>query len=167
MQTDMRVIAFDLFGTVVDMSTADKEDLREYGRQLKQNMWKPLVLPQQWAWLPAFEDSARGLARLRSRHIVVTCSNAPLGLQAKLCKYNDLRFDALIPLELNQVYKTNPVAYLTVCEVLGVKAKQVTMVTANETFGDLEASAALGMTPRLIRGHTNQTILDLAVELGC
>ncbi len=39
------------------------------------------------------------------------------------------------------------------------------MVTANEHFGDLEASAALGMTPKLIRGSQTKNIIELAQEL--
>jgi hypothetical protein len=42
------------------------------------------------------------------------------------------------------------------------------MVTANKDFGDLEASAALGMTPMLIRsGDGPKTIIELAEQLGC
>ena len=164
----LKVIAFDVFGTVVDLSEAPREEVRAYARHIHQPQWQPLVLPESWARFSAHPDAALGIARLRQDYLVVTCSNGPLGLLAKLSKHNGISWDAIIPLELNRVYKPSPRAYLTVCEVLGVLPQEVMMVTANKDFGDLEASAALGMTPMLIRGETQKTILDLAwlLELG-
>src|SRR5688572_30568770 len=113
----MNVIAFDLFGTVFDLSVVDKDEIRAYANHIKQAEWSPLQLPSSWEYLPVFPDSAEGISRLRTKYTVVTCSNAPLGLSAKLCKRAGVQFDAIIPLELNRVYKTNPKAYLTICEV--------------------------------------------------
>lgn len=164
----MKVIAFDLFGTVFDLSSVDRQEIRDYASQLRRDEWQPLKLPKSWETLPAHADSAEGIERLRKRFIVVTCSNGPLGLTAKLSKNNGISWDAIIPLELNRVYKTDPLAYLTVCEVLAVRAEDVMMVTANKDFGDLEASAALGMTPQLIRDpDCPATIIELAERLGC
>lgn len=164
----MKVIAFDLFGTVFDLSQVDREEVRGYVSHIRAPEWSPLELPKSWEMLSAHADSAEGLARLREKYFVVTCSNGPLGLTAKLSKNNGIVWDAIIPLELNRVYKTDPQAYLTVCEVLGVPPEDVTMVTANKDFGDLEASQSLGMTPQLIRhsGHP-PTIISLAERLGC
>lgn len=105
---------------------------------------------------------------LRERYTVVTCSNGPCGMLAKLCKFNDLRFDLITPLELRKVYKPNLQAYWTVFDVLGVEPSEVMMVTANEKFGDLEAAAELGMQSKLIRNEWNgqMTIEDLAEELA-
>lgn len=164
----MKVIAFDLFGTVFDFSAVPREEIRDYVHHLRKPEWSPLSLPPSWEHLPAHPDSAEGIARLRTKFLVVTCSNGPLGLSAKLCKNAGVQFDAITPLELNRVYKTNPKAYMTVCEVYDVKPSEVMMVTANEGFGDLEASAALGMTPQLIRGGSSVgDILRLAEILDC
>lgn len=158
----MKVIAFDLFGTVFNLSAVDRQEIRDYADHIRKPEWEPLTLPASWEHLPPFPDSAEGIAKLRKEFFVVTCSNAPLGLTAKLCKNGGIQFDAIIPLELNRVYKTNPRAYMTVCEVLGVPPQDVMMVTANKTFGDIEASGALGMTPMLIRGDSAiGSILDL------
>ena len=46
--------------------------------------------------------------------------------------------------------------------MLDVKPEEVAMVTANETFGDLEASGVLGMRPILIRDGNLPTIGSLA-----
>jgi HAD superfamily hydrolase (TIGR01493 family) len=164
----LNVIAFDVFGTVVDFAGVPREEVREYARQLRRPEWSPLLLPDSWASLPAHPDSAEGIERLRQKFFVVTCSNGPLGLMARLAKNAGLRWDAIIPLELNRVYKPDPRAYLTVCEVLNVSPAAVTMVTANKDFGDLEGSAAVGMTPVLIRGQSGvPTITALAESLGC
>ena len=153
----MKVIAFDVFGTLFDLGGVPIPELQAYQKHLREfresGEWKPLSFPESWERLPAFEDSASGLRVLRFNYFVCTCSNAPLGLQAKLFKHAHMSVDAFIPLELGQTFKTNPKAYMMICDVLGVEPKDVLMVTANEHFGDLEASQALGMTPCLIRKY--------------
>lgn len=163
----IKVIAFDVFGTVFDLSSVNRNELSNYVNHIRQKEWQPLKLPESWETLPAHEDSREGIELLREKYLVVTCSNGPLGLLTKLSKHNKISWDAIIPLELNKVYKTNPKAYMTVCEVLNVIPSEVIMVTANEKFGDLEASAALGMTPILIRNENSKykTIIDLAKDL--
>lgn len=164
----MKVIAFDVFGTVVDLTRANHEEIREYARHIRKPEWSPLVLPPTWENLPAHPDSAEGIARLRKKFFVVTCTNGPLGLIAKLSKNNGIQWDAIVPLELKRIFKPRAGAYLTVCEVLSVPPAEVMMVTANKDFGDLEASEALGMTPQLIRGESDvPTITALADRLGC
>lgn len=158
----IKVLAFDVFGTVFDLSGVDREEVKSYARHIRSPEWKPLTLPQSWETLPAHPDSAEGINLLREKFIVVTCSNGNLGLLTKLSKHNKVQWDAIIPLELNKVYKPNPKAYMTVCEVLNVLPEEVMMVTANATFGDLEASKALGMTPMLIRDeNTPKDIIEL------
>jgi 2-haloacid dehalogenase len=163
-ETMIKVIAFDVFGTVFNLSGVERSDLKAYAEHIKKPEWSPLHL-KSWETLPAHLDSATGISLLRHKYTVVTCSNGPLGLLSKLSKYNDISWDAIIPLELNKVFKPNPKAYMTVCEVMGVEPSEVMMVTANEHFGDLEASAALGMTPMLIRKDINSNIIDLYVKL--
>ncbi len=148
----IKVIAFDTFGTVFDLAGVPREELRAYLKHIQKPEWSPLVLPSSWEQLPAHPDAACGIDRLRDAgYLVVTCSNGPLGLLAKLSKHNEVHWDAIIPLEMNKVFKTNPKSYMTVCEVMGVAPEEVLMVTANKTFGDLEASRKLGMRAELIR----------------
>jgi len=162
------VIAFDLFGTVVDMSGVPIEEMKDYAHQLRKFQrggWEPLELPEHWGQLLAFDDAVEGLRMLSEEFRVVTCSNAPLGLQNSLALINGLPFDAIVPLEANRVYKTDPKAYLTVCQVMRVKPENVLMVTANKDFGDLEASVAVGMQSVLIRDDKIPTITALAEAL--
>lgn len=164
----VKVIAFDVFGTVVDFSSAESWQVRNYIEAIQLPTWRPLMLPCSWERLPAHPDSREGIKRLRSKFMVVTCSNGPLGMLARLSKNAGIEWDAIIPLELNRVYKPRPDAYRTVCEVLGVTPDEVLMVTANKTFGDLEASREIGMQAQLIRGDDGpKTIIELAELLGC
>lgn len=125
-------------------------------------------LPTSWETLPAHPDAREGIAKLRERFIVVTMSNGPLGLLTKLSKHNGISWDAIIPIEMKRVYKPNPVAYLTICDLLDVQPSEIMMVTANEKFGDLEAAQRLGMWTTLIRCPAVSsrpaipTIIDLA-----
>lgn len=159
----LKVIAFDVFGTVFDLSVAPHQEIKDYAKHIRQPEWAPLHLPKSWETLPAHKDSAKGIAMLREQFIVVTCSNGPLGLLTKLSKYNNVSWDAIIPLELNKVFKPNPKAYLTVCEVLDILPSEMMMVTANKDFGDLEAASKLGMQAQLIRGSSEvKDIIELA-----
>lgn len=162
----IKVIAFDVFGTVFDLSGIPKQEIKDYINHIRKPVWEPLKLPEHWARQPAHTDASFGIGWLRSKYMVVTCSNGPLGLLTKLSKFNGVTWDAIIPLELNRVYKPNPKAYLTVCEVLDVLPEEVLMVTANKTFGDLEASVSVGMKSILIRGDDGpKTIIELAEQL--
>lgn len=164
----MKVVAFDLFGTVFDLSVVDRQEIRDYASHIRKSEWSPLELPQSWETWPAHPDSAEGIERLRKKFFVVTLSNAPLGMAARLSKHNGISWDAIIPLELKRVYKPDLEAYLTVNWVLGVSPKDTMMVTANKDFGDLEGSEQIGMTPQLIRHPGEpQTIIELARKLGC
>lgn len=160
----IRVIAFDVFGTIFDLSNVDKQEIRDYIAHIKQPEWTPLHLPDSWARLPTHDDAYHGLQKLRGSFSVVTCSNGPVPLLVKLSKNNGIEWDAVIPIHMNRVYKPNPKAYLTVCEVMWVQPSEVLMVTANEKFGDIEAAEALGMRAALIE-RPGRTIIDLANEL--
>ena len=152
----MRVLAFDVFGTVLDLSGVPCEELRSYAAQLKQDPWKGLLLPNSWRSLPAHPDAKEGLERLRKKFICVTLSNGPLPLLARAINHNKLSFDAIIPIECAEVYKPNPKAYAFAADLLCVDETMVTMVTANPGFGDVEAARACGMQAQVIR-HADDT----------
>lgn len=163
----LKVIAFDVFGTVVDLSGVPREEIRDYARHIHKPDWEPITFPKSWEDIPAHPDSSAGIALLRQQYSVVTCSNSPTELLVKLSKRGNINWDAIIPIEAYKVYKPNPLAYLAIADLLRVDPSEVAMVTANPTFGDVEASAALGMLPIVIRqpGDGIQTITDLAHHL--
>jgi 2-haloacid dehalogenase len=164
----IKVIAFDVFGTVFDLSGVNHEEIRDYAHHIRQETWSPLVLPESWKTLPAHADSKEGIDRLRRKFMVVTMSNGPLDLLAALSKHNNISWDAIIPIQMNKVYKPKPKAYLTICELMKVEPSEVMMVTANKTFGDIEAANSLGMQSQWIRGNSEvRDIFQLATKLGC
>lgn len=162
----LKVIAFDVFNTIVSFEGVDKEEIRAYARHIKQPSWSPLVLPKSWETLKAFPDSKQGIQMLRENYKCVTLSNGPSDLLRKISEFNDIEWDFIIPLEKYKVYKPNRIAYLTVCSTFDVKPEEVMMVSANKTFGDIEAALSLGMKASLIRqGDNIDTIIDLAATL--
>lgn len=164
----IKVVAFDCFGTVFDLSDTPRDEIRDYIRQVRRPEWAPLDLPASWAELPAFPDSAEGIERLRSRYMVVTCANGPLGLLATMSKRSGVTWDAIIPLELNRVYKPDLRAYRSVAEIMGVEPGEVLIVTGNEGSPDLVAPKEIGMQTMRIRDPDGgpQTIIELAELLG-
>ncbi len=168
---DIKVLAFDVFGTVFDLSNVDKGEIRNYVKLVHGNKWVPLRIPESWEGLSAHPDAVEGIARLRRHYTVVTLSNCPLASLVKLSRANDITWDAIIPIELKKVYKPNLEAYRTVYEVLDIFPDQVMMVTANKTFGDLEAADCLGMRKALVRDTSipegYKDVNHLAQVLGC
>jgi FMN phosphatase YigB (HAD superfamily) len=148
--TSPKLIMFDIFGTVFSLADIPREEIKAYVDHIRQPKWSPLVLPEAWNSLPAHDGAKEGIDELRKHAMVVTCSNGPLATQAHLAKHNDIHWDAIMPLELWQVYKPYCGAYLGVMGCLGFKAEETMMVTANESFGDLEAAKALGIQSCLI-----------------
>lgn len=173
-----KLLCFDLFGTVIDMANVDRDELRAYGDFLaewrRSRQWLPLELPESWATLPAFHDARDGLELLAEKgYRCVTLSNAPLPLTRAMLRHNDLTFAGIVPLEATGAYKTDPACYTFACALWGVPPCDAAMVTANRTFGDLEAAAGIGMRPILIRDSTPcpadhyPDILALAESLPC
>ena len=92
----IKVVAFDLFGTVFKLSVVPREEVKDYARQLRRLEWAPLKLPESWEELVPFDDAQDALLRLSKRYWVVTMSNAPWRLQRKLVVHNGLPFDAMM-----------------------------------------------------------------------
>lgn len=161
MHTSKYVIGFDLFGTLFEFKDVPIEERRDYARQISEKEYKPLVLPNSWKDLEPFEDVFEGLSRLRDYGFkCVTCSNAPEALSNHLITKHNL------PMEfksIGEVYKPNPQAYLNVIKQCGVKVENFVMISANKSFGDLEAVVALGGKSYAIRDYKNKpSTIDLA-----
>lgn len=162
----IKLVAFDLFNTVMQMDGATREEMRAYIRHIKQDVWQPLVLPDSWTKLLPFADSQAGLELLRSRFMVVTMSNAPLEFTARMLKNCDLRFDAITPLEGRRVFKPRPESYACLRDTYRLYPEEICMVSANKDFGDIEGARKLGMRSELIRNPgCPQTIIELAGAL--
>jgi len=155
---EIKVIAFDVFGTLVKLDGVPREEVKAYADHIRKPEWSPLTLPESWTRLPAFDDSRPVLKFLSKWFTVVTLTNGPVSMMVPLLKNAAIDVDMVVPLELRQVYKTDPRAYMLVCDLFRVEPKNVLMVTANEKFGDIEASRSLGMSAALVRGEEFPTL---------
>lgn len=173
----MKVILFDVFGTVFNLDGVSRHEVGEYVRHVHQRGWSPLILPKSWELIPAHADAAEGVARLRRQFTVVTLSNGPVDLLVRMSRNAGISWDFIVPVQCRQVYKPHPDAYRMACEMTGVEATDCLMVTANPGFGDVEASRAIGMQAQVIRHADDpefpewkgcpKDILELAERLGC
>lgn len=164
----IQVIAFDLFGTVLDPTNIPLEEKRDYIRQVRTLPWQPLNLPESWSDIPAYPDAKEGLQRLRTKFKIVTCSNWHKPLIETVLEKNGLEFDHIVALENYKVYKPKFVAYAAICDEMGVDPALTVMVTGNEGSPDLVYPPMMGMSVQRIRkeGHP-LNITELANTLGC
>lgn len=96
-----------------------------------------------WERLPAWPDSAAGLAGLGSRFTVSTLSNGNQTQQQRLMEFTGLPFHRLMSAEDFHHYKPDPEIYLGAVAALGLEPGQVMMVAAHK--GDLRAAQANGL----------------------
>lgn len=150
----IKVIAFDCFGTVFDMSTLARDDISGYvatSRDKHGEEWQPLNLSDAWYELRAHPDSAEGIRKLRRKFKVCTLSNGPFHLLEHISRNAGLVWDLIIPIEMLKAYKRHPSTYLAVPSLFRVDPSEVLVVTANPGFGDVEAATQLGMQAVVIR----------------
>lgn len=100
-------------------------------------------LVRSWHRLPAWPDSAEGVARLRRRYTVAAVSNGGFALLTNLIKTAGLPFDCIISAELARHYKPDPEVYLTVARLLDVAPEQVLMVATH--IWDLAGARKAGL----------------------
>jgi 2-haloacid dehalogenase len=100
-------------------------------------------LVRAWHRLPAWDDSAEGLARLGSRYIVTALSNGGFALLTNLVKAAGLPFDCVLSAELARAYKPAPGPYLTAAALLDVSPAEILMVAAHKW--DLDGARNAGL----------------------
>lgn len=173
--SELRLLAFDIFGTLADMSLATKESLESYGHQIKENIRRNDVWPgayqkfdlsPEWEFLPPHDDVLSGIRRLRRRFFVTTFSNAPSLLQIRMLRHWSVEVDGITPLDAYKRAKPIQRAYDISAEHWQFHPSEIMVVTANESFGDLEKSVNAGMKSVLIRDEKIPTLHDLATALG-
>jgi 2-haloacid dehalogenase len=174
----MRVLLFDVFGTLVDWPAVVDDWRRAYQPAMDRvrggAAWRDLdslqretlrgvlaesgvqlatahqeVLVQGWRKLRPWPDTRAGLGRLRSSYLTATLSNGHLSLLADLLKFGDLRVDALLSAQLAGSYKPDPQVYLTALQLLDCSPEEAGMVAAHPS--DLRAAAAIGLRPIFVR----------------
>lgn len=165
MKPPIKCVAFDLFGTVLDLSNTPKQEIRDYISHVRKPDWSPLMLPQSWRDLKPFPDVIEGLTMLKERGLyTVTCSNAPWEFTDDLLHRAGLwRLLDVCDIARNKCFKPNPNAYWAICEQFDYKPNECLMVTGNAKSPDIEGARAIGMQSISIRQPgTPQTIIELA-----
>jgi 2-haloacid dehalogenase len=88
-------------------------------------------LVRTWHRLPAWDDVAEGLRRLRERYVVIALSNGGFALLTHLVKAERLAFDAIVSAQNARSYKPDPRVYHCAAELLDVAPHRVLMVAAH------------------------------------
>src|SRR5579864_432655 len=96
-----------------------------------------------WHRLMPWPDSVAGLKRLKKKFTNAPLSNGNVILLADMAKNAGLPWDLILSAELARHYKPDPEAYLTACELLGLKPEEVMMTAAHRL--DLAAARSFGL----------------------
>lgn len=165
----VKALAFDCFGTVFDFKNFSRAEIKAYSDHVHNpNRNGFYRFSGMWYQLQAHPDAAPGIDLLRRKgYYCCTLSNGPSYLLEPLSEKAGIKWDKIIPLEKYEVYKPTELdAYRTVEKETPYKLSDFMMVTANPTFGDVEAATELGMVPQVIRHeNTPATIIELAESL--
>lgn len=102
-----------------------------------------------WHRLDPWPDARGGLERLRQRFVVATLSNGNMALLITMAKHADLRWDAILSVELAKHYKPDPEVYSTAAGLLGLQPHEVLMVAAHND--DLQGARAVGLRTAFVR----------------
>jgi FMN phosphatase YigB (HAD superfamily) len=168
-----KLLAFDWFNTLGDiMGFATREERQWYAEQIDRNQkeWRPFELSDRWREMPVFDDVVEGIAKIWTKGVkVVIFSNAPEPLALAMLAHNGVEVDGVVPLERYETSKPSDDAYWSLRSWafvnFRVEHEEIAVVTANETFGDLEGAKAAGMQSFLIRGEEFPTLFDLEASL--
>uniref|UniRef100_UPI0032D6DB63 (S)-2-haloacid dehalogenase n=1 Tax=Klebsiella oxytoca TaxID=571 RepID=UPI0032D6DB63 len=95
-----------------------------------------------WSKLIPWDDTAPGLARLRSKYITSTLSNGSMASVLRISKLGALPFDAILTAELVRSSKPDPKVYQLALDSVGIEAHQAMMVACHKY--DLQAAKRLG-----------------------
>ncbi|MEM7068141.1 MAG: haloacid dehalogenase type II [Pseudomonadota bacterium] len=100
-------------------------------------------LNKAWEKLPPWPDSVSGLAHLKEKAIIATCSNGSIALMTRLAKFGKLPWDCILGAEIAKNYKPHREAFLKSVSALGVEPHDVVMVAAHNS--DLYAARKYGL----------------------
>jgi len=100
-------------------------------------------LNRVWHRLAPWPDAVGGLNRMKSRHILATCSNGNIALMVNMAKYNGLPWDMVLGAEITQAYKPMRECYLGSAAALDLDPAECCMVAAHNE--DLAAAQSFGL----------------------
>jgi 2-haloacid dehalogenase len=96
-----------------------------------------------WHRLDPWPDVVPGLAELKEHFVIAPFSNGNVSLLVDMAKRTGLPWDLVLCAETSGAYKPQPESYLNAVAMLGLDARDVTMVAAHPD--DLRAARAAGL----------------------
>lgn len=177
-----KAVLFDVLNTLVDASTANDEydgateDYLRY-KGLSGPRWSRMWdVPSNWIRFPAWPEVPAAMQRLVDAGVrCCAMSNVPMSVVITMLDNAGIPIEAhdVIPLSMYRVYKPHRIAYMAALDHVGLidDPSQCIMVTANETFGDIEGSHSVGMSQAFIdrankqSGYHIKNLKDLADSL--
>lgn len=106
------------------------------------------ALNHAWEKLPPWPDSVAGVAAIRAKVPVATCSNGSIALMVALSRFAGLDWDAILGAEIAEGYKPEPKVYQRAAAALRLDPAEVLMVAAHNS--DLAAARAAGLMTAFI-----------------
>lgn len=173
-----KILLFDCFGTIFDMSMVPREDIRAYvdyvtSKTDAKEAFPPFEFPVSFQTIRPFEGSVMAIQYLQRQGIAcVAFSNGPFELIHTLSSAYGLNWTKIIDIyDAALAYKPSSRAYEYAFEyaasLTGARSyKEVGMVTANPKFGDLQHAGKHGVVPILINSALFPTLTSLANHLG-
>lgn len=166
MTAKIKVVMFDCFGTVFDVSSLPREFVSRYADRRQEPVYQNHDFEPAWYELKAHPDSRQGIAMLRDEYRVVTMSNGSFHLLDHISSNAGIVWDLITPIQMLKVYKPDHAAYLAIPSLFQCQVDECLMVTANPTFGDVKACREIGIPYTIIRQpNCPQTIIELADRL--
>lgn len=120
---------------IMDLSEAEKQDLNRV-----------------WHRLAPWADVVGGLNRMKSRHVLATCSNGNIGLMVSMAKNMGLPWDVILGAEVTQAYKPMRECYLGSAAALDLDPAECCMVAAHNE--DLAAARSFGLMTAYVERPT-------------
>lgn len=102
-----------------------------------------------WRTLPPWPDAVEGLARLRTRFVVVSFTILRTALVIEASRRAGIQWDAVFSCEMTGLYKTAPASYRNTARWLDAPPDRVILATAHNN--DLTAAHANGFRTAFIR----------------
>ena len=172
----IKVVAFDLFGTVFDPQSVHERDREIYIHALKHwrthRQYIPLhpVSIDSFTRMQPYPDAKQGIAWLREMKFkVVAASNIHSLVTDSASFIQNIRWDGIMPYERMEIYKPDLAAYAAICDAAKCLPSEVLFVTGNHgphSIGDDTEPLKIGMqTAKIRRDSPIQTIIDLAATL--
>ena len=106
------------------------------------------ALNRAWERLPPWPDSVPGLAAIRRKMPVATCSNGSISLMVGLTRFGGLEWDAILGAEIAEGYKPDPKVYRLSAAALRLEPGEALMVASHNA--DLAAAREAGLRTAFI-----------------